>query len=63
MITSVVLIFLLVFVIWPDSRPKLESAFRKCLPRLSYLTSQMIQRYHADIENRYPNPGQRNQLR
>jgi hypothetical protein len=63
MMTSVVLIFLLVFMIWPDSQPKLESAVRKRLPRLFYLTSHTIQRYHADIENRYSNPAQRNQMR
>jgi hypothetical protein len=61
-ITGVVLIFLLVFVIWPDSRLKFESAFHRRLPRLFYLTFHSIQRYQADVDNRFPHQPQRKQL-
>jgi hypothetical protein len=62
-ITSVVLVFLFVFMIWPESQLKFESAFRRRLPRLYYLTFQTVHRYHADVEKRFPASPQRKQLR
>jgi len=62
-ITAIVLIFLLVFMIWPESQLKLEMAFRRRLPKLYYLTFQTVHRYHADVEKRFPTSPQRKQLR
>jgi hypothetical protein len=63
MITAVVLIFLLVFLIWPESQLKCEMAFRKRLPRLYHITVQTVHRYHADVEKRFPPATERKQLR
>ena len=63
MITTVVLIFLLVFMICPESQLKFESAVRRRLPRLYYLTFKTVHRYHADMEKRFPTSPQRKQLR
>jgi hypothetical protein len=62
-ISSIVLIFLLVFMIWPESQPKLESTLRRRLPRLYSLTFQTVHRYHADVEKRFPPPRQCKRLR
>jgi hypothetical protein len=62
-ITSIVLIFVLVFMIWPESRLKFESAFRRRLPRIYYITFQTAHRYHADVEKRFSTSPQRKQLR
>jgi hypothetical protein len=62
-ITASVLIFLLVFMIWPESQLKLEMCFRRRLPRLFYLTFQTVHRYHADMEKRFPTSPQRKRLR
>jgi hypothetical protein len=62
-ITAIVLIFLLVFMIWPESRRKLELFCRRRLPRLYDLTFQTVHRYHADVEKRFPTSPQRKRLR
>jgi hypothetical protein len=62
-ITTIVLTFLLVFMIWPESQLKFESAFRRRLPRLYFLTFQTVHRYHADMDKRFPNSPRRKQLR
>jgi hypothetical protein len=62
-ITTIVLLFLLVFMIWPESRLKLEISFRRRLPRLYYLTFQTVHRYHADVAKRFPTSPQRKRLR
>ena len=62
MITMIVLIFLLVFMIWPESQLKFESVVRRRLPRLYYLTFETVRRYHADVEKRFPTSPQRKQL-
>jgi hypothetical protein len=61
-ITTIVLMFLLVFMIWPESQLKLESAFRRRLPRLYFLTFQTVHRYRADVDKRFPNSPRRKQL-
>lgn len=63
MITAVVLIFVLVFIIWPEAQVKLELQMRQRLPKLYLLTFRSIRRYHLDIENRFPNQSRPKQLR
>jgi hypothetical protein len=62
-ITTVVLIFVLVFMIWPESQVKLELQMRQRLPRLYLLTVRSIKRYHIDMQNRFPDRSQRKRLR
>jgi hypothetical protein len=61
-ITTVILIFVLVFMIWPESRVKLELQMRQRLPRLYLLTFCSIKRYHLDIKNRFPDQSQPKRL-
>ena len=63
MITAVVLIFVLVFMIWPQSQAKLERQIRQRLPRLYLLTFSSIKRYHSDMQNRFPDRSQSKRLR
>jgi hypothetical protein len=63
MITAVVLIFVLVFVIWPESQVKLELQMRERLPRLYLLTFRSIKRYHLDMQNRFPDRSRPKRLR
>jgi hypothetical protein len=62
-ITAIVLFFLLVFIIWPESQLKLESAFQRRLPRLYFFSFRTVHRYHADVEKRFPTSPQRKHLR
>ena len=54
MITSLTLIMLMVFMIWPESKVKLESAMLRRTPRLHVLTFRSVERYHADVARRFP---------
>jgi hypothetical protein len=63
MITAVVFIFLLVFMIWPETQLKFESAVRRRLPRLYYISFHAVRRYHSDIQKRFPTSRQRGRLR
>jgi hypothetical protein len=62
-ITTIVLIFLVVFMIWPESQLRFESTLQRRLPKLYYLTFQTVHRYHADVQKRFPTSLQRKQLR
>jgi hypothetical protein len=62
-ITAVVLIFVLVFLIWPESQAKLELQLRQRLPRLYLLTFHSIKRYHIDMQNRFPDRSRPKRLR
>ncbi len=54
MMTSLTLIMLMVFMIWPESKVKLESVMSRKTPRLHILTFRSVERYHADVARRYP---------
>jgi len=62
-ITAVLLIFILVFMIWPESQIKVELQMRQRLPRLYLLTFHSIKRYHLDLKNRFPDRSQSKRLR
>ncbi len=54
MLTSLALIIILVFVVWPDSRGRLESWLIRRLPRVHLVTFRAIEHYKADLHRRYP---------
>lgn len=54
MLTSITFIVLLVFMIWPESKVKLESIMMRKTPRLHVVTFRSVERYHADVARRFP---------
>ncbi len=54
MLTSIALVVLLVFMIWPESKVKLESIMKRKTPKLYMITFRSVERYHSDVARRYP---------
>jgi hypothetical protein len=62
MLTTLALIVILILVVWPESRIKLEHTMQEKTPRLHIVTFKALEHYHADYERRFPDQQQQPQL-